>query len=110
MTRPLLRGLVVGEFGKVNSLVCKDFDGNIENLSGYTGTKTAVILSPDSKKTITCTASFFTDGSEGNITFSFSSGNTPDREGLWSGQIELSCSSALAKTYPFDLEIERELR
>ncbi len=110
MAIPLLKGLVQGEWGKVNSVTLKDFDGVVQDVSGYTGTKTIVVVSPDSKKTITCTASFLTDGSDGICIWSFSSGSPLDRAGLWSGEIELNCSSALSKSYPFNIEVERELR
>jgi len=110
MSVPMLKGIVVGTWGVVNSVTLKDFDGVVQDVSGYTGTKTAVFVSPDSKKTITCTASFLTDGSDGVCTFSFSSGSPLDRSGIWESQIELNCSSALAKTYIFQLETEKELR
>lgn len=110
MTTPLLRGLVVGSYGTLNSVTLKDFDGAIQNVSGYTGNKYVTFRSPDAKKTITCTASFFTDGSDGILTWSFSSGSPLDRAGIWESQAELTCSSALAKSYPFDAECMKELK
>jgi len=107
---PLLKGIVVGTWGIINSVTLKDFDGVVQDVSGYTGTKTAVFVSPDSKKTITCTASFFTTGSDGILTWSFSSGSPLDRSGIWEAEMELTCSSALAKSYPFEVDCQKELR
>jgi len=109
-TSPLLKGLVVGEYGKLNSVTLKDFSGSAQNVSGYTGNKYVVFRAPNRKKTITCTASFYTDGSDGIVTWSFSSGDPLDMDGIWEGQVELNCSSALAKSYPFDAEVKHELR
>jgi len=103
-TSPLLRGLVVGEYGKVNSITLKNFSGAAENVSIYTGNKYVV------RKSITCTASFLTDGSDGIVTWSFGSGDPLDRDGIWEAQAELNCSSSLAKSYPFDAEVKLELR
>jgi len=107
---PLLKGLVVGSYGQTCSVTLKDFDGTAQDVSAYTGTNYVVFRSPDSRKTIVCTASFYTDGSDAIITWSFSSGDPLDRQGLWSAQVELNCSSALAKSYPFNCEVEKELR
>ena len=109
-TSPLLRGLVVGEYGKVNSITLKNFSGAAENVSIYTGNKYVVFRSPDKRKSITCTASFLTDGSDGIVTWSFGSGDPLDRDGIWEAQAELNCSSSLAKSYPFDAEVKLELR
>ena len=106
---PTLKGLVKGEYGKVNSVTLKDFDGTAQNVSGYTGNKYAVFRSPDAKKVITCTASFYSDGSDGIVTWSFSSSDPLDREGLWDFQVELNCSSALAKSYVAKAEVDKEL-
>ena len=107
---PLLRGNVVNEYGKTQAITIKNFSGVVQNVSSYTGTKNAIFRSPDSKKTIVCTATFLTDGSDGVVVWSFSSSALLDREGTWNGQIELRKTNNLMKSYYFDLEVGKELR
>lgn len=104
----LLRGFVAGEFGKTNTITLKDFSGRAQNVSAYT-TKQVIFRSPDGKKTITCTGAFATDGSDGMVTWSFSSGAPLDRQGLWESQVVLTASGKELRSYVFDVECDKEL-
>ncbi len=108
MSIPLIKGLVVGEFGKVQSVTCEDFDGVAQDISSYT-TKQVVLRSPDSKKTITATGSFVTTGTDGEISWSFSSSSPLDREGVWQGQVVLSKTGYKSKSYVFEVEVDKSL-
>lgn len=105
---PRLKGLVVGEYGKILTLTLKDFDGVAQDVSAYTGI-TVISRSPDSKKTLSSTGSFATDGSDGIINWSFDSDNYADRPGIWDGQVWLTKTGVLSKSYPVELEVERSL-
>lgn len=104
----LLRGFVVGEYGKTNAVTLTDFDGTVQDVSSYT-TKQVVCRSPDGRKTITSTGAFSTDGSDGIVTWSFSSGDPLDRSGLWEAQAVLTKTGAELRSYPFQLEVMEEL-
>ena len=108
--KAIVYGAVVGEFGKTISLTCKDRSGTIQDISAYTGTKTVVARSP-SMKVVTATASFYSTGTDGKVTFSFTSTDI-DEAGEWEGQLELRIGSAttLAKSYPFVMKVEGALR
>lgn len=105
---PTLKGIVVGEWGINNTIVLKDFDGVIQDVSSYT-TKSFSFRSPDSKKTITATGYYTSDGSNGSVYWAFSSGNPIDREGLWEGQLALSKTGVVKKSYIFRVDAQKEL-
>jgi len=106
--KALIRGFVTGEFGKTNTITLKDFSGTVQNVSAYTG-KQVIFRSPDGKKTITCTGAFATDGSDGMVTWSMSSGAPFDRPGLWEGQCVLTATNKELRSYVWDSEVDREL-
>jgi hypothetical protein len=107
-TPPRIRGLVVREFGKTNSVTCKDFDGNEQDLSSYTSI-IVYSLSPDERQLVTTTGSFTVDGSTGGVDWSYASDNYLDRPGEWTIQIEVTKTGADSKSYPFIAEVERSL-
>ena len=106
---PELKGLVVGEYGKSHSLTLKDFEGAAQNVATYTGI-TVVCRSPEGTKTLALTGSFLTDGTDGVITWSFSTGSFIDRPGIWEGQVELTKTGYKTKSYPFNAEVQKSLR
>jgi len=105
---PLLKGLVVGEYGKSHTVTLKDFDGDAQDVSSYTGI-TVKLRSPDSKVTITSTGSWTTDGSDGKVSWAFSSGSLLTRPGIWDGQVGLTKTGYVSRSYPFSVEVEKEI-
>ena len=109
ITTPIiLRGLVVGEYGKTNAVTLKDFAGVVQNVSSYTSL-IIVSSSPDGKKKLTSTGAFATDGSDGVISFNYTSGIYLDRPGLWEFQVKLSKTGELSKTYVGQIEVDKGL-
>jgi len=104
----LLRGAVVGEYGKDFVVTLKNFDNEEQNVSAYTGVA-FYFRSPDGTKTIGCTGSYVTDGSDGRVQWSFSTGDPLDREGIWEGQLKLTQLGQLTRSYVFDLECDKSL-
>ena len=109
LTLPELHGLVVGEFGKGQSVVLKDLEGAIQNISTYTGI-TVVCRSPEGTKTLSSTGSFLTDGSDGGVTWSFTSDALLDRPGTWEGQIVLTKTGYEVKSNIFEIPVDRTLK
>ena len=104
----LLRGAVAGEYGKDFVVTLKNFDNEPQNVSTYTGIN-LYFRSPDGTKTVTCTGSFVTDGSDAQVQWNFSSTSPLDREGIWEGQIKLTQTGQLTRSYVFDLECDRSI-
>ena len=107
--RILLRGFVAGEFGKTNVITLKDFDGAVQNVSAYTTSKQVICRSEDGRKTITATGSYVTDGSDGKLSWSFSSGDPLDRPGLWQLQCVVTKSGGELRSYIADMEVDGEI-
>ncbi len=103
-----LRGVSVGEYGKNLTVVLTDLDGKTQDISTYTGIS-VITRSPDAKKTITSTGSLTSDGTDGAIYWSYSSIAYPDRPGIWDGQIILTKTGVVCKSFPFQIEVERSL-
>lgn len=106
--RVLIRGFVSGAYGQTHAVTLKDFSGTAQDVSTYT-TKQVIFRSPDGKKTITCTGAFASDGSDGIITWSFSSGSPLDRQGIWQGQTVLTATGKELRSYQFDAEVDGEI-
>lgn len=106
--RLLLRGAVVGEYGKTYVISLKNFEDEAQDVSAYTGLRLH-FESPDGRKTITSTGAFVTDGSDALLSWSFDSDAPLDREGIWAGQAELDQVGQKSKSYVFDLEVDRSL-
>jgi hypothetical protein len=99
-----IEGLVVGQYGTAVELQVVDSDGNAEPIDSYTGI-TVVLRSQDWKTSLEFTGAFSTDGTDGKLVFTPTSGNTFDRSGTWNGQVEFTATSILAMTVPFEAEV-----
>jgi hypothetical protein len=103
-----LRGVAVGEYGKNLTIILVDLDGKAQNVSAYTGIS-VVTRSPDAKKTLTSTGYFTSDGVDGSVYWAYTSTVYPDRPGIWDGQINLTKTGTVCKSFPFQIEVERNL-
>ena len=106
--RLLLRGAVVGEYGKTYAVALKNFEDESQDVSAYTDLD-LYFRSPDGTKTINVTGAFVTDGSDALLSWTFSSSAPLDREGIWAGQAKLSQTGQSSKSYIFDLECDGSL-
>lgn len=104
----LLRGAVVGEYGKTFVVVLKNFENEAQDVSAYTGIN-FYFRSPDGIKTITCSGAFVTDGSDAQVGWSFSSTAPLDRDGVWEAQCKLTQVGQIGKSYVYDLECDKSL-
>ena len=105
---PVIEGLVVGEYGKVQSVTCKDKDGVAQDISSYTGIS-VVARSPQGNKTVTVTGSFATDGTDGGVAWSYSTGTYLDRDGDWNFQLHLTKTGYSTKSYLFIGRVEKSI-
>lgn len=103
-----IKGLVVGQYGESVSLTVVDKNGNAVDISTYTSGIAVVLRDPKSLKTITFSGSFVTDGTDGKVRFTPTSGDL-DRPGTWEGQISLTKAGTVARTRVFDVEVEKAL-
>lgn len=97
-------GVYAGEYGEPIILTMVDDDGAAIDISGYSSTKTIVLRSPDQLKKVTLTGSFTTDGTDGKVQGTPTTGQI-DREGDWEGQVSLSTGSAVAKSWVFTMPV-----
>lgn len=102
-----LDGIKVGDFGETITLTLKDTDGTAQDISSFT-TRQVHVRSPKGTKTVTNTATFTTDGTDGKLDFSFSIGEI-DRPGRWEGQVELSKTGGESKSDLFEMNVEARL-
>jgi hypothetical protein len=102
-----IKGVVVGQYGQAISLTVVDRRGNAVDISTYT-TITVSLRDPFTLKTLTYSASFITDGTNGQIQFTPATGDI-DRSGDWEGQISLDKATARALTSVFTVEIQKRL-
>lgn len=93
----IIRGVAVGSYGNNILITLKDLDGNAQDVSAYTGTKTAIGKSP-SGKSATATVTFNSTGSDGVVKWSWASGDI-DEQGDWEVQIVLNSASARIKSF-----------
>lgn len=105
----VLKDIYVGDYGLTITITFKDADGNVQDVSGYTTSKLVYAISPDGRKIVTSTASFATDGTDGKITFAFSSGDI-DRDGTWEGQAVLTSGTAVVHSKPFEIIVEKRIK
>ena len=106
---PVLDGLVVGEYGKTHTLTLKDYSGSAQDVSSYTAFS-VVFRSPDGTKTVSATGSKTTDGTDGKVSFSFSTGTYLDRDGLWEAQVEMTKTGYKTKSDVFNADVDKTLR
>ena len=102
--------IFVGQFGEAITITIVDSDGVAVDISGYDGTKQVIVRSPDAQKTVTWTASFGTDGTNGVITVTPATGEI-DRKGIWKGQCKFQNAGATLVAYSkiFDMVVEKSL-
>jgi hypothetical protein len=101
-------GLVSGQYGTAIPLTIVDEDGQVVDLSSYTGI-TIKAISPDARTTLSFTGAFVVDGTDGEIDFTPTSSSTFDRDGTWKGQVQFSATDVLAPTVIFDIEVEKKI-
>ena len=94
----VIRGVAVGSYGQTLLITLKDLDGNVQNVSAFTGTKSAIGVSPNKRKTVTATISFNSDGTDGLVSWTWASGNI-DSPGDWEVQLVLNSGASRIKTY-----------
>ncbi len=102
--------IFVGQFGEAITITIVDSDGTAVDISGYDGTKQVLIVSEDGQKNVTWTASFATDGTNGQLSVTPATGEL-DRAGDWRGQAKLQNSGATIIAYSkvFTMKVEEAL-
>lgn len=103
-----IRGVMTGSYGQTITLTVVDEDGIVQDVSGYT-TITIVARSPDGRTSATANGSYVTDGSDGQVSFSFTSGQI-DRSGPWNLQMEFATASETFKTRATEMDVGQGLR
>ena len=93
-----IRGVAVGSYGQVILITLRDLDGIAQDVSSFTGTRTAIGKPPGGRKIATATVSFNADGTDGVVSFSWASGDI-DESGEWELQITLNAGSARVKSF-----------
>ncbi len=101
-------GIVVGQYGNAIPLTIVDGDGNVVNLSSYTGV-TVRAISPDAHTTLSFTGALVGGGTGGQFSFTPTSGNTFDRDGTWEGQVQFTATNILALTVVFEIEVSKKV-
>ena len=94
----VIRGVAVGSYGQTILITLKDLDGNIQNVSAFTGTRTAIGVSSDKRKTVSAAISFNGDGSDGVVSWVWAAGDI-DRPGDWEVQLTLNTGGSRVKSY-----------
>ena len=100
--------IVKGTWGQTIEITCQEDDTD-KDISGYTTTKQIVLKSP-SKKIVTKTASFKTDGTDGILTCTLADGDV-DEVGEWKIQARITqtASAADIRTVPTTFEVKENL-
>ena len=103
-----IRGLVAGQYGSSIPLTAADDEGNVIDISSYTGI-TVRAISPDARITLEFIGAEVTDGTDGQFSFTPTSNNTFDRDGTWEAQARFTASGILALTVIFELVVEKKI-
>jgi hypothetical protein len=103
-----ITGLVVGQYGSSIPLTIVDDEGQVIDVSSYTGI-TIKAISPDARTTLSFTGAFVGTGTDGEISFTPQSNNTFDRDGTWKGQVQFTATGILVLTVIFEMEVERKI-
>ncbi len=102
-----LNGLHVGKYGIVVTLTLNDIDtGEAADISGYT--TLIVNLKPPDGVVKEKTATFVTDGTDGQIKFTIESGDI-DKAGRWRLQTIISNAHSRLPSEIVDFSVGREL-
>lgn len=103
-------GITVGQFGDTIQLVVVDVNGQPVDISAYTGTKTVALRDTFTLKTVTYTATFVTDGTDGQFQFTPAAATEIDRAGKWEGQLKLLIGSTVAAyTVVFEVTVGKKI-
>lgn len=94
----IIRGVAVGSYGNTLLITLKDLAGNVQDVSAYTGTLTALGKPPSGGSAKSATVSFNSDGSDGIVSWSWADGDI-DESGDWEVQVVLNSASARIKTF-----------
>ncbi len=94
----IVRGVATGSYGQTLLITLKDLDGNVQDVSSFDSTKTAVAVSPDKRKTATATITFNGTGTDGIVQWVWASGDI-DRGGDWELQLVLNSATVRIKTF-----------
>ena len=105
----IIRGVAVGSFGQTLLITLKDEDGVIQDVSAFSGIRTAIALTPDKRDTKTASVSFNATGSDGVVSWTWADGDI-DRPGDWEVQIVLNSGSARIKTFIAKMPVIPALR
>ncbi len=101
-------GIVVGQYGEAIVLQVVDDDGNAIDISAYTTSKICTLRDPFTNKSFDATATFVTDGTNGQFQFTPTAGQF-DRSGTWEGQLKLESASALKFSVTFEVEVGKRI-
>lgn len=97
--------VIVGNFGTKIVLTMQDLSGTVVDVSTYIGTNTVTFRKPDSSGTQSFTLAFNTDGVDGKVKFTPTSGDI-DTVGDWNGTIEFKIgATVVARSTPFTMEV-----
>jgi len=101
----LIENVIVGEYGYPVFLHLIDENSDNVDISIY-DSYSVILRSPDDLKTVTLTGTLFSDGTDGKLYFTLTSGDI-DREGTWKGMVKLTDNSpsAVAKSHVFDIKV-----
>lgn len=100
----LIENVIVGEYGYPVFLHLVDENNDDQDIRAY-DTFQVILRSPDDLKTVTYTATLFSDGSDGKLYFTPASGDI-DRSGTWHGMVKLTDTGvAVAKSQLIDMEV-----
>ena len=103
-----ITGLVSGQYGTAVPITVVDDEGNVIDVSSYTGI-TIKAISPDARTTLSFTGALVGDGTDGEISFTPTSSDTFDRDGTWNGQVQFSATDILVLTVIFEIEVEKKI-
>jgi len=100
----LIENVIVGEYGYPVFLALVDENTDPISLAGY-DTIQVVLRSPDKLKTITSTATLYSDGKDGKLYFTPGSTDI-DRAGTWKCMIKMIATGvSVAKSEIFDMVV-----
>ena len=102
-----LIGVIEAEFGNTIVLTVKEDDVAVD-ISSYT-TRTVEFRKPASNDlSLTVTATFTTDGTNGQLDLTFAD-NDIDEEGLWKGQVVLLKTGVEARSEIFHMPVGEQI-
>lgn len=97
-----LSGIMVGAYGNPIRLTCKE-DGVAADISAYTTTRQLIFADPSGNASAK-TASFYTDGTDGVLTYTVESGLF-DEAGNWRVQAKIATASKVVYSETLEFEV-----